>query len=301
MQFINTDLRSRYLEFGRQGSVVDTARRIDRMRCMHQNHYARKGLHSGGVAFLMLLSFAQEFKLQEPSKPAEISAEMLDIIIERTISGQDSMRSRIFDMQFHAHSVFREMDEHGKLKKEMVIERIVYEKGDKQAMQYLSMSSNGKALNQKQMANEIADWERQGKKRGTTMMPFDPRYRGEYVYSLDGQIMYEDVNAWIIGFEPKKEEDGYITGSAYIHPTDYGVMRIEASPAKLPGVIKEMSMIYTYKKEQGYWLPEAFEFSMRLKVQFILTFVHNTYTLVDRYSQFVLNSGVPDSLFMERR
>jgi hypothetical protein len=301
MQFINTDLRSRYLEYGRQGSVVDTARRIDRMRCMHQNYYARKGLHSGGVAFLMLLSFAQEFILQEPSKPAEISAEMLDIIIVSTITEQDSMRHRILDMQFLAHSVFREMGEHGDLNKEMVIERIVYEKGDKQTVQYLSMITNGEVLDEQQMKKEITDWEKQGKRRGTTKMPFDPRYCAEYEYSLDGQVVYEGIDVWVIGFQPREKEDGHITGSAYIHPTDYGVMRIEASPAKLPGVIKEMKMVYTYKKEQGCWLPEAFNFSMRLKVQFVLTFVHNTYTLVDRYSQFVLNSGLPDSLFMELR
>lgn len=299
MQFINTDLRSRYLELGRQGSVVDTARWIDRMECMHQHYRARKGLYICGAALCILLTSEQELKLDEPSERAVSSAEMLDIIIERTVAKQSSMRSMIHDMQFLASSVFREMDEHGDLDKEMVIERLVYEKGDRQATQYLSMRSNGKALDEKQMAKEIADWEKQGRRRGATKMPFNQQYRAEYAYSLDGQVVYEGIDVWVIGFEPREKEDGHITGSAYIHPIDYGVMRIEASPAKLPGVIKDMNMIYTYKKEQEYWLPEAFEFSMRLKVQFVLTFVHNIYTLDDRYSQFILNSGLPDSLFTE--
>lgn len=285
----------------RHGSVVDTARWIDRMKCMHRHYRANKGLHISGVAFFILLASAQEFELEEPSERAVNSAEMLDIIIERTVVKQGSMRSMIHSMQFLAHSVFRKMDEHGEVKKEILIERYVFEKGDKQASRYVSMSVNGNQLNEDDMQKEIADWEKQGKKRGTTRMPFDQRYRTEYEYSLDGQVVHEGIEVWIIGFKPQEKEDGYIIGSAYIHPTDYGVMRIEASPVKLPGVVKDMKMIYTYKEEQGYWLPEAFEFSMRLKVQFVLTLVHNLYTLEDRYSKFILNSGLPGSLFTEEK
>lgn len=227
--------------------------------------------------------------------------ESQDVIVDSIVQRQTAQENKIIDMQFHAHSVFREMDSKGKVKEEILIERIVYEKGEKQTTHYLSMSSNGKNLNDKQMVKEIADWEKQGKKRGTTKMPFNQRFRDEYEYSLNGWSTYHGDDVRVIGFTPKHDGDGYIKGFAFIDPIDCCVLRIEAKPAQLPGVIKDMLMIYTYNKEQGYCLPEAFEFSMRLKVQFVLTFVHNTYTLEDRYSQFLLNSDLPDSLFAETR
>ena len=231
--------------------------------------------------------------------PPMASADYTASIVKRVVQVREQQQNAIQDMQFNGHSLFKEMDANGKVKKEMVIERIVYEKGSKQATEYLSMSSNGKALDQKQMEKAITDWEKQGKKRGSTKMPFAPEYWDEYEYSYDGRTAYDGETVEIVGFQPNSEEDGYIEGFAYIHPTEYAVMRIEATPAQLPGVIKDMNMIYTYHQEQGYWLPAAFEFSMRLKVQFVLTFVHNTYTLKDHYSGFVVNSGLPDSLFIE--
>jgi hypothetical protein len=249
----------------------------------------------GCLLLVMVIDRTDEPRTISPMTSADYTAS----IVKRVVQVREQQQNTIHDIQFNGQSLFREMDANGKVKKEMVIERIIYEKGSKQATQYLSMSSNGKALNQKQMVKEIADWEKQGKKRGTTRMPFDPRYYEEYEYSHGGRVLYEGTDAEIVEFQPKSGDDGYIKGFAYIHPTEYAVMRIEAEPAQLPGVIKDMKMIYTYQQEQGYWLPAAFEFSMRLKVQFVLTFVHNTYTLEDHYSGFLLNSGLSDSLFTE--
>jgi hypothetical protein len=239
-------------------------------------------------------------QIQEPHAQVLVtSPDSLLLVIEQVVQKQEQQHEAINDLQFSGHSIFREMDPHGNLKKEMMIERIVYEKGDKQATRYLLMSKNGVTLDEKQKENEIANWEKQGKKRGTTKMPFDPQYTEVYEYVLERSTMYQGVQVWVVGFEPKQKEEGYISGRAYIDPVACVVMRIEATPVKLPGVIKEMTMVYIYQPEQGYWLPAGFEFSMRLKVQFVLTFVHTTYTLEDRYSDFVLNSDLPDSLFTE--
>ena len=109
--------------------------------------------------------------------------------------------------------------------------------------------------------------------------------------------VWNGKNVYRIGFKARPGIDNSINGIAYVDQYRSYVVRIEATPTKIPGVIKTMKMVYHYTPLEDYILPDSFCFEMKIKVKFLINFYDRHIRLIDIYSDYQLNVNIPDSLF----
>ncbi len=195
-------------------------------------------------------------------------------------------------------TLYQEFLNNGRLEKEIWLTRRLYTKGtDHNFDEYLEMSLNGKVLDRSEIEEQIDEWNRRGKKRGTTNMPLRPQTEAFYNYSLLTDTVWNEKPVYRIGFKARPGIDDVINGLAYVDQSDFDLIRIEASPAKTSGVIKMMKMVYHYAPVNGYMLPDSFCFEMKIKVKFLINFFERYIKLSDVYTNYKLNVAIPDSLF----
>jgi len=219
-----------------------------------------------------------------------------DIVKKAEIQYQKTMNN-VSDATFMGKILYKEMDKHGNIKKDAIINRRIYMKSTgKRYEKYLDMVVNGKKLSQKEMEEEIDNWKK-GSKMSETKMPFAKETKSDYSYNLISDTTLNGLPAWIIGFTAKQKKDGYIDGKAYILKSSYGLARIEFTPSKKSSVIDDMELSLSYSEIQGYWLPVKFEMDMKINVKFVLSMYQKHIKIEDIYSQYKLNTGLQDSLF----
>lgn len=241
------------------------------------------------VALLVCFSSENHTLSKEPN---------LDEIIKKVQAHQTKIADEIKDATFIAKLLYKERNKDKKIEREVIAERRVYMKGDsKRHEEYLYMIINGKKLDDREMEKELKDWRKNGKKQEETKMPLTPEGEGAYNFYLVGSERLDDVDTWIIGFEAKQKKEGYVNGKGYISKSNFNIMRAEFTPAKLPRVIKDMSMALSYSEVKGYWMPVKFEMDMKVKVSLVLDLYYKHITIEDVYSQYSFNNRLGDSIF----
>lgn len=224
----------------------------------------------------------------------------LDEILEEIHAWYASQSAEIFDMECLGRSVYRELNKQGETVEEIIALRKIYTRGrDQERERYIAMSKNGQDLTEHEMEEEIRRWRKMGKRRGSTKMPFDPAWQDSYIFTLEGVDTLDNTSVWRIAFQAKEKAEDYIDGVAYVRTDTYRILRLEAMSSKLPSVIKKMKRLYTYMDVAGFVLPATFEMEIHVKVKFIITFADKHIMIEDRYSDYRLNTGIPDSLFSE--
>jgi len=224
----------------------------------------------------------------------------LDEILGRMHAWYESQSAAIYDMECLGRSVYRELNKQGEVVEEIIALRRIYTRGrDQDHEQYIAMSKNGQDLNEREMGAEIRRWQKMGKRRGSTKMPFDPAWQDSYTFMLEGADTLENTGVWRIAFRAKEAADDLIDGVAYVRMDDYHILRLKAASSKLPSVIKKMRRVYTYMDVEGYVLPATFQMELHVKVKFIITFADKHIMIEDQYSDYRVNAGIPDSLFPE--
>ncbi len=224
----------------------------------------------------------------------------VDAILEGIHSWYSSQSAEIPDMVYLAKSVYRELDTEGETVEEIIALRRIYTHGsDQDREQYVAMNKNGHDLDEQAMKAEIQRWQKMGKRRGSTKMPFDPAWKDAYNFILAGTDTLDDRSVWRIAFEAKKDADDYIDGTAYVRQDNFHILRLEATSSKLPSVIKKMDRVYTYTDVGGYVLLAAFEMELHVKVKFIITFADKHIVIEDQYSDYRFDAGEVDSLLWE--
>lgn len=222
----------------------------------------------------------------------------LNQILERVKAQQARIEEEIEDAVFSAESIYRERKGDGELKKEVITRRRVYVKGDsKRHEEYLSMIVNGRELKGKEREKELKDWKKNAERQQETKIPLTPEAEGAYDYRLIGSETWNGMDVWIIGFEARQKDDGYVNGKGYISKDDFNIVRAEFAPAKMPRVIKDMKMSLTYSEVQGYWMPVKFEMDMKIRVSFIIDMFYRHIKIEDKYSQYEFNNELDDSIF----
>ncbi len=113
-----------------------------------------------------------------------------------------------------------------------------------------------------------------------------------------GSDVLNGTPVWLVDFTSKKKEDNYINGRARILKDKYEVARVDFTPAKISSVLENMAMSLIYSEIQGYWLPAKFKMDMDVDVKFVLSIYRRHVKIEDTYTQYKLNSGLQDSLFV---
>ncbi|UCC11453.1 MAG: hypothetical protein JSW02_08875 [candidate division WOR-3 bacterium] len=224
----------------------------------------------------------------------------VDAILEGIHSWYSSQLAEIPNMMYLAKSVYRELNKEGEIVEEIIaLRRIHTHDSDQEREQYIAMNKNGYDLDEQEMKSEIQRWQKMGKRRGSTKMPFDPAWEEAYNFILAGTDTLDSRSVWRIVFEAKKDADEYIDGTAYVRQDNFHILRLEATSSKLPSVIKKMDRVYTYTDINGYVLPAAFEMELHVKVKFIITFADKHIVIEDHYSDYRFDTGEGDSLLWE--
>lgn len=224
----------------------------------------------------------------------------LDVILDGIHSWYASQLAEMPDMVYLARSVYRELSKEGETVEEIIALRRIHTHGSDQDQEhYIAMSKNGRDLNEQEMKAEIQRWQKMGKRRGSTKMPFDPAWEDAYNFTLAGTDTVNNRSVWRIAFEAKKDADDYIDGTAYVRQDNFHILRLEAISSKLPSVIKKMDRVYTYTSVDGYVLPATFEMELHVKVKFIITFADKHIVIEDHYSDYRFDTGAGDSLLWE--
>lgn len=248
------------------------------------------------ITKFLLISF---FTSVLPLFAAEVQNN-IDFIVSQAGMEQERMEKGVKDMNYLAKSSFVQKNNEGKTEKRVDSKRMVYQKNtDKIYMKYVSMSFDNKELSQDELNKEIAKQKKRKDGKMEAKSPFSPLMRSSYTFSLAGETKFANQDAWIVGFKAKEKADKFIDGKAYISKKNYNVLYMDFTPSKLPGVIKSIKMSMEFSPVQGYWLPYKFKMEMYLKVKFILTIADKHMEMEDNYSDYKINTNLPDSLFKE--
>jgi hypothetical protein len=218
----------------------------------------------------------------------------LDEIVNKAREKQMMMTEDIEDSIFVARSVYKEMGKDGEIKKKVITKKRVYVKRyGKQREEYLSIIIDGRELDGKEMKKEAEKMKKNSKSR-EMKMPLTKEGEGMYEYQLSGDGTQNDVNVWIVDFNSKEEEDGYINGKGYISKDGFNIVRAEFTPAKLSSVIQDIDMSMNYSEIQGYWFPAEFKMDLTIKLSFLY---YKRIIVEETYSEYKFNNGIEDSFF----
>ncbi len=249
-------------------------------------------------ALIMLLMVPGMSLMAEEVSGLRSQVLSLNQILESVKAQQTRIEEEIEDAIFSAESLYRERKGDGELKKEVITRRRVYVKrGNKRHEEYLSMIVNGRELHGREMEEELKDWRKNAERQQETKIPLTPEAEGAYDYHLIGSGTWDGMDVWVIGFEARQKDDGYVNGKGYISKDNFNIVRAEFAPAKMPRVIKDMEMSLTYSEVQGYWMPVKFEMDMKIKVSFIIDMFYRHIKIEDEYSQYKFNNKLDDSIF----
>lgn len=222
-----------------------------------------------------------------------------DAFLERIRQRQLQIESEVKDVTYTARGTGRELDEQGQVKRETVTVRKVYIKTpDRQASEILSIQVNGRELEGKEREREIERTRgRQGGRRAD--MPFVPGSWTNYLYTVEGRATFEGQPVRLVSFRPRRPRIGTIAGTAWVLENSGDIVRMDFRPGRSPFVLKKADFRLDYGRiPQGYWFP--YSFTMELVVELKAAGLDLTHTHVqvrETYSDYRINTGLPDSLF----
>ncbi|MBU1076953.1 MAG: outer membrane lipoprotein-sorting protein [Spirochaetes bacterium] len=228
------------------------------------------------------------------------AGKQLDLILSKLIENDEKFREQIKDYTYDADSVALELDDDGTVEKKTEAFRKVYIKmPDKMHEDYISMKINGKDLNREEIEEELEERRKRGKKRAF-ISPFNKALRDKYRFTLMGEKNWDKRDVWIVGIQAKEEKEDLINGKVYVLKSNYRVVFMDFVPAELPGVIKKAGMRMIFSEQQGHWLPKKFEMEMHIKVKFLISLADIRLKVIDKYSNYKVNTGLKDSFFKEK-
>ncbi len=103
-----------------------------------------------------------------------------------------------------------------------------------------------------------------------------------YRFQLQGSESVNGRPAYILSVEPLTGSKFLYRGKVWVDATDFGVAKIEASPAKNPSFLISRTLIrWTYAKVGNFWLPQQSrsESKVRIGGTAVLTIDYGTYQI----------------------
>jgi hypothetical protein len=245
------------------------------------------------VVLALMLLFPQTSRAGNPT---------LEAILSEIRQADAAREEAIRDMVYTAATTVVEWEDASResIKSETLSVRRVYAREPNQIHnEYLSMAINGRRLSRREMERELAKQRRGGRNRGDGdfQSPFSPEVSDLYQFELKGQDVFDGQEVWLIAFKPMEPEENLFTGTAVISRGDYRPMFVEMAPAKLPGILEELTMSIRFAPVGGYWLPSVFNMDMRVRISFLVTLADRTLSIEDCCSDYRLNVGLDAGMF----
>ena len=253
-----------------------------------------KHLLSGVWLTALILLFPQ---LSHTTNPT------VETILREVQRAEAAREAAIRDMVYTAETRVIEWEDASRraVKSETLSVRRVYvHEPDKIRNEYLSMTIDERELSQREMQRELAKQQRGGRRdgNGEFQSPFGVEAAALYDFELKEAELFEGQTVWVVEFTPKQAEENLFSGRAYISQKDYQSVYVEVAPAVLPRVLEEFSMSIRFAEVEGYRLPSLFSMDMRVRVSFLVTLADRTLSIEDRYSDYRLNVGLEDDIFI---
>ncbi len=124
-----------------------------------------------------------------------------------------------------------------------------------------------------------------------------------YDYDLIGEGELNGTSVYKISVEPRSALYPSFQGILWIDKTDYTIayLRLSSNEAIKIGPVKDISVSQTFSLvDNKYWMPSQLDFGFSIKVDFpFIPVFHMEQSAV--LQDYVINGGVQDSLFGERR
>jgi len=131
----------------------------------------------------------------------------------------------------------------------------------------------GEKILKKAMDSEVEASKDSG---ATALTPANYRFQLQGYESVDGRPAY------ILSVEPLTGSKFLYRGKVWVDATDFGVAKIEASPAKNPSFLISRTLIrWTYAKLGNFWMPQQSrsESKVRIGGTAVLTIDYGTYQI----------------------
>ncbi|MEW6515556.1 MAG: hypothetical protein AB1439_01445 [candidate division FCPU426 bacterium] len=185
---------------------------------------------------------------------------------------------------YTAESESRQLSADGKLEKTVIsVRQVRFTQPDQYQQEYTFMSINGKELDDKERAAELA---RMKSERGES--PFVPSEMSKYRFSDGGEAEYAGRRVIKVDFEPLVPDSKLVRGFGYVLPETYDLAFLSFTPSRLPAGLQAMQAAMDYRPMQGWWLPSAFHLELHIKVAFIFTLADLHVQVDEKYSDYQL-------------
>ena len=158
--------------------------------------------------------------------------------------------------------------------------KVTYTPPGKVAMIFESIRIDGRDLDQEEMNKELKK-----SRREDGLSPFVLSELSKYAFTVLGEKIFEDLPVWEIAFKPLQPAKGLTIGTAYLDQATYDAVWMTFSPAKPPGMVKEMKAEMFYQKVNDFWVPSRFTMHMRINVTFIFTLADKLIDIEENYSE----------------
>ena len=219
-------------------------------------------------------------------------------ILDGIFRQQERMAQEISDAIFEAKYSYSETKPNSTIVKDIVALRKVYMKEfEKQKHEFYALAINNRQQNLVEMKKQLTEWRRQEQMIKKTKMPFIPKLRKDYDYSLLGNKFYKGNEVWEVGFRPKRNRAGYVKGFAYVSAQDSNIVQLSFVPVRIPFVLRNFGITIDYSRQDDYWLPAKFKMDADVVVKLILTLYQRHIHIEEEYSNYQFNKELPDSLF----
>lgn len=147
------------------------------------------------------------------------------------------------------------------------------------------VSQSGSLLLRDAVLKRAVDSEREASKEkgATDLSPANYRFRLAGVDSVNGQPAY------ILDVEPLKPQKFLYRGSVWVDAASFGVVKIQAAPAKNPSFwISKTTIWVTNAVTDGFWLPQLTRSQTAVRMG-------GTATLTIDYGRYVIGEPVPST------
>jgi hypothetical protein len=182
----------------------------------------------------------------DPAPPTKLS--LAQIVAGMQARSQSQNRNL---KQYHALRTYRvEYHGLGKLSARMQVE-VTYDAANGKSFHIVSQSGN-LLLRDAVLKRAVDSEEEASKEKGATDLS-----PANYSFRLLGTDRVNGRPAYILGVEPLKPEKFLYRGSVWVDAANFGVVKIQAAPAKNPSFwISKTTIWVTDELTDGFWLPE---------------------------------------------
>jgi len=235
-----------------------------------------------------------------------------EALIEQILSVDHEQTQRVRDLTIEAVLTEGERDHDTLIVKDMFYKREYVKYLPDTAWfyeEYTAWYHEGELQPVEKLAEEAKDKLEKKKKRKSMdisysmLTPFQPASRELYKIEYDGiaEDLIDGYTCHHFRVQSNEEDETRINGDYYFEIDGFHLVRVDFTPSKRAGNLmfkmKKLDMSLTFKAyPDGNWFPREFNIDGKGKISYLFGV---TFAGTEIYSNPVINSGLPDEMFME--